>query len=241
MNFTTDKRQSTVGPFGLATAGALLLGLLAAVSTSSTGLAENENPVTGSGSPDGDEGNGGGFASDDEFIGTLPTHGRDEVDPVPPPTAPGFYVAGPREQTMNAVLGSTGTGYAAIEVITPAGEPGDDTPHPDDVIEVTFIGEVEVTLDAALMSSPNVAMGMNPTNPTGNTYTVAMTEHELLVETVAQADANVAMDLEAFAEAGHLTEGVHILTSSRLLGRDQINITQFGGVLSITQGGPLGL
>jgi hypothetical protein len=240
MNFTTNKRQSKAGQYGLATAGALLLGLLATVSTSSTGLAEAENRQSGSGSP-GDDGDGGGFAADDEFIGTLPTHGRDEVDPMLPTDAPGFYVSGPREETMNAVLGSTGSGYAVIEVVTPAGEPGDEGPHPDDVIEVTWIGQVDVTLDAGLMTSLGVSMGMNPTNPTGSTYTVAMTEHELLVETMAQADSNVAMDLGAFAAAGHLDEGIHILTSSRLLGRDQINVSSFGGVLSITQGAPLGM
>lgn len=241
MNFTNDKRKSKAGQIGLATAGALLLGFFATLSTSSMGLAEVENRTTGNGSPNGGEGDGGGsggFASDDEFIGTLPTRGDDEQD-LPPITAPGFYVAGPRADTLGAVIGSTGSGYASIEVTSPAGDP--EVPHPDDIIEVTFIGEVEVTLDAGLMSNPNVSMGMNPTNPVGNTYTLAMTEDELLLETMAQADANVPMNLSGFAAAGHLAEGVHILTSSRLLGRDQINVTAFGGVLSITQGAPLGM
>ncbi len=243
MNFTTDKRQSKAGPLGLATAGALLLGLFAAVTTSSTGLAEVENRVSGNGGPTGDEGGGGsgGFAADDEFIGTLPTR-EDEGDGPPPPiTAPGFYVTGPRAETMGAVIGSQGSGYASVEVISHGGGADFDGPHPDDIIEVTFMGEVEVTLDAGLMSNPGVSMGMNPTNPTGSTYTLAMTEDQLLVETMAPADANVALNLGAFAAAGYLDEGIHILTSSRLLGRDQIDIRSIGGVLSITQGQPLGL
>lgn len=238
MKFINHKDKSEAGRIALATAGALFLGLLSFTAMGTVSFADDDS---GSGGQDGDQqdddgGPGGGFAHDEEAVGTLPTRGKEEPA-FEPPTAPGFYIQGPRNEVYGALIGAYGDGIAIFELIeNPEAGPG---AEPD--LKITFEGMVTAQLDAAFLSNSQIEAGVATINPVGSTTAAAMTEDSLLMTAVLNSQGNAAMPLGAFAEAGYLGEGVHILTSNRILGRDQIDINSLGGIIEIRQGNPLGL
>jgi hypothetical protein len=237
MNFTTSSKQSVSSWTAWTLAGALLLGLcgsaLVGASEPGTGSRGYSGPNTG------DETGGGGFAADDEYIGTLPTRGDDEPEGVPF-TAPGFVISGPRSSVNGAVYASTGSGFAVIEVLEAGGPAGHSGPHPNDLIEMTFAGQVSLQIDAGVMESCNVQVGVNSANVVGSTFAQAMTEQNLLLSTVVPANAILDMPLADFSRAGFLQEGIHLLTYSREFGRDQMDISALGGIIMVDQGQALG-
>jgi hypothetical protein len=240
MIFTKTTGRGAASHLSFAMAGALFLGLSSAAIMGIAGPAGGEGNTSDNGEQrdDGDD-PGGGFAADDEFVGTLPTQGGDGPLSLPV-TAPGFFMEGPRAGVFGSVFGASGSGHASVEVVSQGGGSDQNGPHPDDEIIMTFVGQVSLELDAGVMANSQIEVGVSSSNPFGETMAEAMTENNLLLSTVLEADANLSMPLAEFAHDGFLHEGIHLLTSSRQLGRDQMDISSIGGILLVSQGNVLG-
>jgi hypothetical protein len=234
MKFINDKDKSKASRFDLAMAGALFLGLLSFSVVGSTSLANDECPGEGgNGGPPPPP--GGGFAIDDEAVGTLPTHGKDDV-PTEPALNPGFYIQGPAAAVMQSFLGAYGTGTALIEIIE---DTNDLAAEP--VVRVSFEGQVTAQLDSNFLSNSSIEAGVISPDPIGASLAAAMTDTDLLMTTTVPSGGRAAFPLSEFANSGFLDEGIHILTSNRELGRDQIDVDALGGIVEIRQGMALGL
>lgn len=236
MQFLQHKNTSTAGLLGLAMAGALFSGLLALGAV--TGSSFAGTGADGSSSDDGD-GSGtsrrerpngpGNFNPDEEAVGTLPTIRKQEKMPKLPEN-PGVFLRGPREAIQAGVISAAGSGFAVVES-SPDGED----------IEVIFHGEVELELDGGLFQVSGVTVGVAAMDPVYATQTAAMSETTLLLNTSLAVGGSVGLPVAEYQASGVLYEGIHVLTSSPMLGRDAIDIEAIGGLLLIDQGGPLGL
>ena len=235
MQFLPDQNTRTAGLFGLAMAGALFSGLLALGTVSGSSFAG-----TGAGgSSSDDDGSGGGASErrrragalnpDEEAVGTLPTIRKQEKLPKLP-AHPGVFLRGPREAIHAGVIAATGGGYAVVDS-SPNGEG----------IEVVFHGDVDLELDSGLLQVAGVTLGVAALDPIYETQAAAMTETTLLLNTSLAVGGSLGLPFEDFQASGALDEGIHVLTSSPLLGRDAIDIEAIGGLLLVDQGGPLGL
>ncbi|MFT7484584.1 MAG: hypothetical protein ACI9F9_000424 [Candidatus Paceibacteria bacterium] len=233
MKFIKDKDRGLAGRIDLAMAGALFLGLLSFSVVGSYTLADEE---TGQGDdPRDDDGPGGGFATDDEFVGSLPTRGRDDELLTAP--APGFFLQGPRSQVEQAVLSASGGGHATIEVVEDSGNGS----IGDDIIKLSFVGTVTLQLDANFLSNSSIEAGIDSLDLIGASLATALTDESLLMTAVLPEESDLCMPLADFSSAGFLQQGIHILTSNREYGRDQIDIEAIGGLIEVKQGIPLGL
>jgi len=236
MKFLQHKNTSTAGLLGLAMAGALFSSLLGFALVSGNTFAGTDSGETTNDDDDGGGTDGpsrrkgpGAFNPDEEAVGTLPTIGKKEKLPKLPPN-PGIFLRGPREAIHGGVISATGSGFATVESL----------PNGTD-IEVVFHGEADLELDGNLFQVTGVTIGVAALDPIYTTQATAMTEDTLLLNASLSVGGSLGLPIDEFQQTGALHEGIHVLTSSLLLGRDAIDIEALGGLILIEQGGPLGL
>lgn len=234
MKFLQHQNTSTVGLLGLAMAGALFssflgLGLVTGSTFAGTETGEANNDDDGGANAPNRRRGPVAFNPDEEAVGTLPTIGKQEKMPKLPEN-PGIFLRGPREAIHGGVISATGSGYATVEAL----------PNGTD-IEVVFHGEADLELDGNLFQATGVTIGVAALDPMYTTQASAMTEHTLLLNASLSVGGSLGLPIDEFQQTGALHEGIHVLTSSLLLGRDAIDIEAIGGLILIDQGGPLGL
>jgi hypothetical protein len=63
-----------------------------------------------------------------------------------------------------------------------------------------------------------------------------MTNSHLLLVGEIPASEGLEVPFGSFERLGLLTEGVHVLTSNRIRGRDHIGVSSCGGLIEVRQG-----
>lgn len=213
----------------LATAGVLAAGIFSLGFVGSTGFADDssETDDDGSGgSKDAPPGNGqdGGFQTDEEYVGTLPTEDTDE-------DAPGFYVQGPREAILGSFHSIGGSGFFKVEYL---GTYDESTGQPD--IRVYFMGDLEVTLDRSVLDTNVIQLGVHANVDFGTTIASAMTETTMLMIEPVEA-GSLEIPFSSYEQSGLLQyDGVQVVTANRTFGRGVMGVSACGGNVHVTQG-----
>lgn len=244
MKFTRDDRTSTASPpWVYAMAGALLLGLASLSIVGGTSLAGGGTEIqTGDDDDSGADSTVSGFGRfqpDEEAVGTLPTRdddGEDEDDLLGPAALPSFFIEGPRSEVMASFVSMSGDGEIEVDPVENDGNGGGGSASGADEVRVTFSGHVRLTFDAATLSSQALMIGLSTHEEVGSTVATAMSSnHLLLMEEVPQS-SGLEVPLGSFARLGLLDQGVYMITSNRIRGRDHFGITSYGGLIEIEQG-----
>lgn len=230
--------------WGLAAAGALLVGLLGLGIVGGTGLAVegDEIQVGGDddeGEPDTTVARFGRFQPDEEAVGTLPTRDdedEDDDDLMGPEALPSFFLEGPRAQVMGCFVSMSGDGYVDVDVVDNGGNGG---ASGGEEVRITFHGQVRLTFDAGPFGDAEIKTGISSYEALGSTIAMAMTEDDLLLVSEVPASTGLEVPFGSFERLGLLDEGVHVITSNRIRGRDHIGVSSFGGLVEIRQGLPI--
>jgi len=230
MKFNNNRSRSTSrGPLALALAGALIIGFSGLGLVGGLGVAETTG--RGGNGSEGGGGSGGGWMTDEEAVGTLPTHGDEGGAPPPgmnPGSRPSFFVEGPKQAVRGLVIETVGEGFVTEEQNSSGGQ---------ETMRLGFHGDLRVTLDASFLDDPAIVAGVQVENQVGQTIAVAMTDNRLLMTDVLPSTGTLVVPFDQFEDAGLLEDGVRLLTNNMHRGRDYFGVERFAGMLDITQGG----
>jgi hypothetical protein len=248
MKITRDNQGSmVVARCGVAAAGALLVSLVGLGVVASTGHAIVGDEILvgnddGEGGPDVTVSGFGRFQPDEEAVGTLPTRDDDDDDDddlMGPEALPSFYVEGPRSEVFGCFVAMSGEGFVDIDSVdTDANGGGGSTSGPQKV-RVTFHGQVRLTFDGSFFSASQVTAGITSHQALGTTIASAMTEDDLLMVAEVPAGIGLSVPIGSFDNHGLLSDGVHVITSNRIRGRDYIGVSGCGGLIEVWQGMPI--
>jgi|GEM_PF-2826485 len=226
------------GPWWLAVAGAMCVGMLALGGLSSDGLANqsgqngdvaDDPDDPGNDTPPADPGSGGTFSIEDEYVGTLPIDRNGDGDAQS--LISGFFLQGPESTIRSSFVGASGNGFLRLEEIPD--EDGDS----EDELRVSFSGRLSITLDISVLACSQTELGVYSAPTWGATLASAMTQDGLLLVEPIPDGGSLAIPYRDYMQGGLLEDdGVNVVTLNRLRGRDLIGVSRTGGLLEVSQG-----
>ena len=181
-------------------------------------------------------GHDGGFASDDEVIGTLPIVGgdddRDLLALLMEEGTPSFFIQGPAQELLEAIAFAGGTAFGedcftTAELIPTSREGLGD-------LRIHFHGSVELGIDSSILGVDGVRFGLGLQHHFGAFGAGLVCGDRVVSSTVLESGEEFPLPLAAMVDLG-LLHRVQLLTSDGRGARTAVGFEQVGGLVRIAQ------